>query len=39
MEPLRMFQDVLLAEYHGTLYDTPTTRCMILMLNLPNKFG
>jgi hypothetical protein len=30
-----MLQNVLLAEYHGTLYDTPSNK----MHHLQNKFG
>jgi hypothetical protein len=32
-----MFQDVLLAEYHGTFHDTPSNK--ILVLDLQNEFG
>jgi len=28
----RMFQNILLAEYHGTFHDTPLTRQVILLL-------
>jgi hypothetical protein len=26
MEPHKMFQDILLAEYHGTFHDTPSNK-------------
>jgi hypothetical protein len=26
MEPHKMFQDILLAEYHGTFCDTPSNK-------------
>jgi len=37
--PLGMFQNILLAEYHGTFHDTPLARIFIrLLANLQNKF-
>jgi hypothetical protein len=34
-----MFQNILLAEYHGTFQDTPSNEIYLLVANLPNKFG
>jgi len=40
MEAQGMFQNILLAEYHGTFHDTPLARRFILLLaNLQNEFG
>jgi hypothetical protein len=37
MEHHIMPQDVLLAEHHGTFNDTPSNKCINLLLNLQNK--